>query len=86
MDNPDFGGNWYVRDLPYGFDTLVENLAGKARRSRQGYDAVPAACILRRLMVIPPQNSRRFSISAQGQHIILSTVADLHVSLWSSFS
>ncbi|CAN0062049.1 unnamed protein product, partial [Laminaria digitata] len=27
MDSEDFGGNWYARELPYGFDTLLENLA-----------------------------------------------------------
>ncbi|CAN0108768.1 unnamed protein product [Ascophyllum nodosum] len=30
MDSPDFGGEWYVRDLPYGYDTLVENLVDPA--------------------------------------------------------
>lgn len=27
-DGSDFGGDWYARDLPYGYDTLVENLVG----------------------------------------------------------
>lgn len=27
-DGNDFGGEWYARDLPYGYDTLVENLVG----------------------------------------------------------
>eukprot|EP00752_Nemacystus_decipiens_P001793 g1732.t1 len=26
LDNGDWGGNWYARDLEYGFDSLVENL------------------------------------------------------------
>ncbi|CAM9792370.1 unnamed protein product, partial [Hapterophycus canaliculatus] len=30
VDGGDFGGNWYVRELSYGFDTLIENLAGEA--------------------------------------------------------
>lgn len=28
MDSGDFGGNWYMRDLEYGFDSLLENLSG----------------------------------------------------------
>lgn len=28
LDTGDFGGQWYARDLAYGYDTLVENLAG----------------------------------------------------------
>lgn len=32
LDSGDFGGNWYARDLPYGFDTLLENLAGEGGR------------------------------------------------------
>lgn len=31
MDREEYGGNWYVRDLPYGFDTLIENLIGEKR-------------------------------------------------------
>lgn len=30
MADDNFGGEWYMRDLPYGFDTLVENLVGEA--------------------------------------------------------
>lgn len=37
QDNGDWGGNWYARDLMYGFDTLVENVAGE--RARQGKEA-----------------------------------------------
>lgn len=29
LDSGGFGGDWYARDLPYGYDTLVENLVGK---------------------------------------------------------
>lgn len=29
MDSDDFGGSWYARDMPYGVDTLMENLAGE---------------------------------------------------------
>lgn len=28
LDTGDFGGNWYMRDLEYGYDTLIENLSG----------------------------------------------------------
>lgn len=31
LDTGEFGGNWYARDLPYGFDTLIENLVGERR-------------------------------------------------------
>ncbi|CAM9179351.1 unnamed protein product [Discosporangium mesarthrocarpum] len=30
MDDPEFNGNWYMRDIPYGWDTLVENLGDPA--------------------------------------------------------
>lgn len=30
LDTGEFGGNWYARDLPYGFDTLIENLVDPA--------------------------------------------------------
>ncbi|CAM9572230.1 unnamed protein product, partial [Laminaria digitata] len=30
LDTGEFGGNWYARDLPYGFDTLIENLIDPA--------------------------------------------------------
>ncbi|CAM9819899.1 unnamed protein product, partial [Ectocarpus sp. 4 AP-2014] len=30
LDNGDWGGNWYARDLAYGYDTLVENLVDPA--------------------------------------------------------
>lgn len=37
QDNGDWGGNWYARDLAYGFDTLVENVAGEMeRRGKKG--------------------------------------------------
>lgn len=29
LDTGEFGGNWFARDLAYGFDTLIENLAGR---------------------------------------------------------
>ena len=29
MDSGDFGGSWFMRDLEYGYDTLIENLSGK---------------------------------------------------------
>lgn len=29
LNTGEFGGQWYARDLPYGFDTLVENLVGE---------------------------------------------------------
>lgn len=28
IGDPDFGGEWYSRDLYYGYDTLMENLSG----------------------------------------------------------
>lgn len=34
LDSDDFGGNWYARDLAYGFDTLLENLAGEVAEGR----------------------------------------------------
>lgn len=33
FDCEDFGGNWYARDLNYGFDTLIENLSGEDYRA-----------------------------------------------------
>lgn len=32
MGSEEFGGNWYMRELEYSFDTLLENLAGEKRR------------------------------------------------------
>lgn len=29
VESGDFGGNWYARDLAYGTDSLIENLAGE---------------------------------------------------------
>lgn len=29
LDTGEFGGNWFARDLPYGVDTLIENLCGE---------------------------------------------------------
>lgn len=29
QDNGDWGGEWYARDMAYGFDTLMENVAGE---------------------------------------------------------
>ncbi|CAM9149545.1 unnamed protein product [Choristocarpus tenellus] len=39
MDDPEYDGNWYMRDLPYGWDTLMENLGGVQNgcRTEEGY-------------------------------------------------
>lgn len=29
LESGDFGGSWYARDLAYGADSLIENLAGE---------------------------------------------------------
>lgn len=31
LDGEEFGGNWYMRELEYGYDTLLENLSGERR-------------------------------------------------------
>lgn len=36
MDREEFGGNWYMRELEYGYDSLVENLCGERERRKEG--------------------------------------------------
>lgn len=37
LGSGDFGGNWYARDLAYGADSLIENLAGEMDRWEGGF-------------------------------------------------
>lgn len=56
FDSEDFGGNWYARDLNYGFDTLIENFSGE--KYRNGATTAVTGCEGHASSIIPRGYSR----------------------------
>lgn len=71
QDNGDWGGNWYARDLAYGSDTLVENLAGeRAETGKKKGAALNCVGALRRL------NSEALVVLVKVVHIAKAPTPD----------